>query len=114
MNLCFRYVLERHLLKFQALYPPASKQKALGEIGIKNEKIYPRDTVYTLLGEKKWEKLARSIKEGEKPYKMVKALTDPRIPKEERVEKELGVYGFWQTEPFRPLSCTNVCPYSFP
>ena len=55
-----RYVLEKDLLKFQALYPPPSEQKPLGEI--RGHKVYPRDTVHTLLGEKKWEKLARSIK----------------------------------------------------
>lgn len=56
----FRYVLEKDLLKFQALYPPPGEQKPLGKV--REHNVYPRSTVHTLLGEKKWEKLARSIK----------------------------------------------------
>ncbi|PAV90967.1 hypothetical protein WR25_19914 [Diploscapter pachys] len=99
------YVLEKDLLKFEAIYPPPDEQKPLGEI--RGHKVFPRSTVYTLQGDLNWLKLARSIKEGEKPYKIVKARPDLRVPVEEREQKFLNVYGFWQTEPFRPPTVEN-------
>ncbi|CAI4224475.1 unnamed protein product [Auanema sp. JU1783] len=99
------YVLEKDLLKFQALYPPIEKQKPIG--AVKGHNVYPRDTVYTLQNEKRWEKMARSIRKGEKPYKTVKALTDPRIPVEEREQLYVGIYGYWQTTPFKPPAVKN-------
>ena len=48
------------------------------------------------------------LQEGEKAYKVVKALQNPMIPKEQREEKWLDVFGYWQTEPFRPPKVENV------
>lgn len=93
------YVLEKDLLKFEAIYPPVETLKPLGEI--RGHKVYPRSCVFTLQGELNWIKLARSVKIGEVPYKQVKARPNLRIPAEERVDRFTGVYGFWQTEPFR-------------
>ncbi|CAJ0574364.1 unnamed protein product, partial [Mesorhabditis spiculigera] len=65
------YVLEKDLLKFEAIYPPPDVQKPIGQVRGLN--VYPRSTVFHLQGDLNWIKLARSIKEGEKPYKIVKA-----------------------------------------
>ncbi|KIH65548.1 DNA repair protein Rad4 [Ancylostoma duodenale] len=94
------YVLEKDLLKFEGIYPKPEDQKPLGEV--RGHKVYPRSTVYTLQSDKNWIKMARSVKEGEKPYKVVKARANPRIPAEEREQRYLDVFGYWQTEPFRP------------
>ncbi|CAI2349861.1 unnamed protein product [Caenorhabditis sp. 36 PRJEB53466] len=99
------YVLEKDLLKFEAIYPPPAQQKALGQL--RGHNVYPRSTVFTLQGENNWLKLARSVKIDEKPYKVVKARPDPRIPAEERVDQFLDVYGYWQTEPFRRPQLEN-------
>lgn len=73
------YVLERHLLKFEALYPPNAP--ALGYI--RGEAVYSRDCVHTLHSRDIWLKQARTVKLGEKPYKIVKAR-----PKWDRVGME--------------------------
>ncbi|KAJ1351302.1 hypothetical protein KIN20_007288 [Parelaphostrongylus tenuis] len=99
------YVLEKDLLKFEGIYPRPEDQKPLGEIC--GHKVYPRSTVYTLLSASNWIKLARSIKEGENAYKVVKARPDFRVPAEERVQRYLDVFGFWQTEPYRPPKVVN-------
>ncbi|EGT56146.1 hypothetical protein CAEBREN_14504 [Caenorhabditis brenneri] len=93
------YVLEKDLLKFEAIYPPPETQKPLGQI--RGHNIYPRSCVFTLQGENDWLKLARSVIIGEEPYKVVKACPDPRVPVEDRVDQFLNVFGFWQTETYR-------------
>ncbi|KAI1724996.1 rad4 beta-hairpin domain 3 domain-containing protein [Ditylenchus destructor] len=92
------YVLERDLLKFEAIYP--QDIEPLGEI--RGHKIYPRNSVYTLQGELNWIKLARKVKKGEQPYKVVKARPKLNVPKEQRESLSLNVYGYWQTEPYVP------------
>ncbi|KAK6747092.1 hypothetical protein RB195_000370 [Necator americanus] len=99
------YVLEKDLLKFEGIYPKPECQKPLGEV--RGHKVYPRSTVYTLQSALNWIKMARSVKEGEKAYKVVKARSNPRIPAEQREQRYLDVFGFWQTEPFRPPKVEN-------
>ncbi|KHJ87308.1 DNA repair protein Rad4 [Oesophagostomum dentatum] len=99
------YVLEKDLLKFEGIYPKPEDQKPLGEI--RGHKVYPRSTVYTLQSANNWIKMARSVKEGEKPYKVVKARPNIRVPVEEREQRYLDVFGYWQTEPFRPPKVEN-------
>ncbi|KAK6053605.1 DNA repair protein Rad4, partial [Cooperia oncophora] len=99
------YVLEKDLLKFEAIYPRPEDQKPLGEV--RGHKVYPRSTVHTLQGANNWIKQARSVKEGEKPYKVVKARPNIRVPAEEREQRYLDVYGYWQTEPYRPPKVTD-------
>ncbi|XGW29854.1 hypothetical protein V3C99_009139 [Haemonchus contortus] len=93
------YVLEKDLLKFEGLYPKAEDQKPLGEV--RGHLVYPRSTVYTLQTERNWIKMARSVKEGEAAYKVVKARPNLRIPAEQREQTYVDVFGYWQTEPYR-------------
>ncbi|EYB82400.1 hypothetical protein Y032_0360g3433, partial [Ancylostoma ceylanicum] len=99
------YVLEKDLLKFEGIYPKPEDQKPLGEV--RGHKVYPRSTVYTLQSENNWIKMARSVKKGEKAYKVVKARPNLRVPAEEREQRYLDVFGYWQTEPFRPPKVEN-------
>ncbi|KAK6027684.1 DNA repair protein Rad4 [Ostertagia ostertagi] len=81
-NLHFdRYVLEKDLLKFEGIYPRPEDQKPLGEV--------------------------RGHKEGEKAYKVVKARPNLHVPAEEREPRFLDLFGYWQTEPFRPPKVVN-------
>ncbi|VDL76035.1 unnamed protein product [Nippostrongylus brasiliensis] len=91
------YVLEKDLLKFEGIYPRPEEQKPLGEV--RGHKVYPRSTVYTLQSANNWIKMARSVKEGEKAYKVVKARPNLKVPAEEREDRFLDVFGYWQTEP---------------
>lgn len=63
------YVIKRHLLKFEAIYPP----DALILGFVRNEPIYSRDCVHVLHSRDIWLKHAKVVKPGEKPYKIVKA-----------------------------------------
>ncbi|PIC37293.1 hypothetical protein B9Z55_015972 [Caenorhabditis nigoni] len=99
------YVLEKDLLKFEAIYPPPKSQKPLGQI--RGHNVYPRSCVFTLQGENNWLKLARSVKIGEEPYKVVKARPNPKIPVEDREDQFLNVYGYWQTEEYRRPALKN-------
>ncbi|MFH4975422.1 hypothetical protein AB6A40_002131 [Gnathostoma spinigerum] len=92
------YVLKKDLLKFEAIYP--EDQEPLGQI--RGQDIYPRSSVHTLQGSLNWLKVARSVKEGEKPYKVVKARPNIRVPEEEREPRTLDLYGYWQTKKYDP------------
>lgn len=63
------YALKRHLLKFEAIYPPNCPTVGF----IREEPIYPRDCVYTLHSREIWVKQARVVRPFEEPYKIVTA-----------------------------------------
>lgn len=63
------YALKRHLLKFEAIYPPNAVTLGF----VRGEPVYARDCVYTLHSREIWVKQARVVKPGEKPYKIVTA-----------------------------------------
>ncbi|XP_011868459.1 PREDICTED: DNA repair protein complementing XP-C cells homolog isoform X2 [Vollenhovia emeryi] len=65
------YVLVRHLLKYEALYPPDCVP--LGHLKT-GEAIYSRYCVHTLCSRETWLKKARVVKPKQEPYKIVKAL----------------------------------------
>jgi len=56
--LFFRYVLEKDLLKFEAIYP--KNVKPVGKV--RHYNVYPRTNVYTLQGTLNWIREARSVK----------------------------------------------------
>lgn len=96
------YVLERHLLKYEAIYPPDSPSLGF----VRSEPLYARQNVYTLHSREMWMKEGKVVRLGEKPYKMVK----PR-PKWDKVNRKiitinmlppLEVFGPWQVEDYIP------------
>ncbi len=97
-------MLSRHLLKFEALYPPEPPTVGF----IRGEAIYPRECVHTLHCRVTWHKQGRMVKVGEKPYKVVTAR-----PKWDRVnatvikDQPLDIFGHWQTELFVPPPAEN-------
>lgn len=64
------YVIVRHLLKFEALYPPDCVP--LGHLGT-GDAIYSRHCVHTLRSRETWLKQARVVKPKQDPYKIVKS-----------------------------------------
>ena len=62
------YVLKRHLLKFQSIYP--ENAEPVGDF--RNESVYSRDNMATLHSRQTWLKFARVVKPFEKAYKIVK------------------------------------------
>ncbi|KAF2362646.1 Rad4 beta-hairpin domain 3 [Trinorchestia longiramus] len=93
------FVLQRHLLKFEALYPPNPDPIGF----VKGEAVYPRDCVHLLHSRDIWKKQGMSVKVGEEPYKIVKAR-----PKWDRATSQvikdlpLEIFGPWQVEYFQP------------
>lgn len=98
------YVLEKHLLKFQGIYPP--EVPPLGFF--KEQPIYPRDCVHILRSRETWLRQARTVKHGETAYKVVKAR-----PKRDKYTGDfirdlpLELFGEWQTGPYDPPQATD-------
>uniref|UniRef100_A0A1B0CUI9 Putative nucleotide excision repair complex xpc-hr23b subunit xpc/dpb11 n=1 Tax=Lutzomyia longipalpis TaxID=7200 RepID=A0A1B0CUI9_LUTLO len=92
------YVLERHLLKFQALYPP--NPPPLGYI--RKEPIYARECVHTLQTRERWHKEARVVKPEQTAYKIVKTLKWDKYTSTILKDQPLEIFGIWQTTPYVP------------
>ncbi|XP_055382574.1 DNA repair protein complementing XP-C cells homolog [Condylostylus longicornis] len=98
------YALERHLLKFEGIYPPNAPTLGF----IRGEPIYPRDCVHLLHSREIWLKAAKVVKPGEKPYKIVKAR-----PKWDKMtssvikDQPLEIFGYWQTQDYEPPTAEN-------
>lgn len=99
-----QYALSRHLLKFQALYPPDAL--ILGYV--RNEPIYSRDCVHTLHSREIWVKQARVVKLNEQPYKIVKAMPKwDRLTNSVIKDRPLEIFGIWQTQDYEPPTAEN-------
>ncbi|KAI8380147.1 hypothetical protein BD560DRAFT_453258 [Blakeslea trispora] len=103
------YALERHLKKFEVLYP---REPVLGSV--RGEKVYPRSCVKTVSTADAYRKMGKEIKPGEQPVKMVKAnavTIEKRRLKEQAKQDghELLVpcYGEWQTQYYSPPPLVN-------
>ncbi|XP_011178716.2 DNA repair protein complementing XP-C cells homolog isoform X1 [Zeugodacus cucurbitae] len=93
------YALERHLLKFQAIYPP--EPPTLGFV--RGEPVYARECVHTLHSRDIWLKQARTVKLGEQPYKIVKARPKwDRLTQTVIKDQPLEIFGYWQTQDYEP------------
>nr|XP_015203476.1 PREDICTED: DNA repair protein complementing XP-C cells [Lepisosteus oculatus] len=97
------YALKRHLLKYEALYPPTAA--ILGYC--RGEAVYSRDCVHTLHSKDTWLKEARVVRLGEVPYKMVKGFSNRArkarlLEAENRNKVDLPLFGHWQTEEYQP------------
>ncbi|XP_024879612.1 DNA repair protein complementing XP-C cells homolog [Temnothorax curvispinosus] len=99
------YVLVRHLLKYEALYPPDCVP--LGHLKT-GEAIYSRYCVHTLRSRETWLKQARVVKPKQDPYKIVKAL--PKYDKLSGMklkDSALELFGEWQTTDYDPPEAKN-------
>ncbi|XP_055859260.1 DNA repair protein complementing XP-C cells homolog [Episyrphus balteatus] len=98
------YALERHLLKFQVLYPP----NALTLGFVRGEPVYARECVHTCHSREIWLKEARVVKLGEEPYKIVKARPKwDRLTNSVIKDQPLEIFGYWQTEEYDPPTAEN-------
>ncbi|XP_014668449.1 PREDICTED: DNA repair protein complementing XP-C cells homolog [Priapulus caudatus] len=97
------YALRRHLLKFEAIYPPTAQPLGI----IRGEPVYARECVRNLHSKETWLKEARSIKKDEKAYKMVKPRPKRGESTGEPMAATLKVYGEWQTEPYQSPPVEN-------
>lgn len=96
------YALERHLLKYEAIYPRTAA--VLGYC--RGEPVYSRDCVHVLHSSDTWLKEARTVRLAEEPYKMVLGISNrsrkARMMSEQKDVKDLPLFGLWQTEEYQP------------
>uniref|UniRef100_A0A6P7FG93 DNA repair protein complementing XP-C cells homolog n=1 Tax=Diabrotica virgifera virgifera TaxID=50390 RepID=A0A6P7FG93_DIAVI len=98
------YALQRHVLKFEAIYPP--DQVPLGYV--RGEAVYPRNCVYICKSRDIWLKDAKVVKPGEKPYKIVKARPKyDKLSNSVVTDQLLEIYGPWQTTDYDPPTAEN-------
>ncbi|KAF7991627.1 hypothetical protein HCN44_010428, partial [Aphidius gifuensis] len=94
------YVIQKHLLKFEALYPPDCVPLGYLKTG---DAIYSRHCVHTLRSRETWTKQARVVKPKQEPYKIVKAMPKYDKMTGQRVsDLPLELFGQWQTSPYVP------------
>ncbi|XP_062563981.1 DNA repair protein complementing XP-C cells homolog [Armigeres subalbatus] len=99
-----RFVIERHLLRNEAIYPPDSV--VLGYI--KDEPIYPRDCVHVLFSREGWLRQAKTVKMFEQPYKVVKAKARyDRFTGTSVTGQKMELFGSWQVEDYDPPTAQN-------
>ncbi|KAI3652208.1 hypothetical protein MP228_003511 [Amoeboaphelidium protococcarum] len=110
-----QFVIEKYLKKFEVIYPKDPAQ-IVGQI--RGHDIYPRNLVQDLHTAEKWiSQEARVVKAGECPVKKVKSRVMPTkrnikiLMEEEQTELQkeglVGLFGFWQTEPYRAPPIVN-------
>ncbi|XP_026288998.2 LOW QUALITY PROTEIN: DNA repair protein complementing XP-C cells homolog [Frankliniella occidentalis] len=93
------YVLKRHLLKFEAIYPADSPSLGF----VRGEPVYARQNVYTLHSREIWMKDAKVVRLGQQPYKIVKARPKwDRLSGKVITDLPLEVFGPWQVEDYVP------------
>ncbi|KAH7932415.1 hypothetical protein HPB52_024581 [Rhipicephalus sanguineus] len=98
------YALKRHLLKFEAIYPPDAPTLGF----VRGEPVYARECIHTLRSRETWLREARMVRIKEQPYKIVKAR--PKYDKfsgQILKEQPLELFGHWQTEPYMPPIAFN-------
>jgi xeroderma pigmentosum group C-complementing protein len=90
-------------LKFQAIYPP--EPPILGYI--RDEAIYPRESVFILHSRESWIKEARVVKLYEKAYKTVTTIKWDKVKNTVIRDVPLELFGIWQTKDFEPPIAEN-------
>ncbi|XP_038213658.1 DNA repair protein complementing XP-C cells homolog [Zerene cesonia] len=98
------YALKRHLLKFEAIYPPDAA--VLGFV--RSEPVYARECVYVCRSRDTWVKEAKVVRLGEKPYKVVKARPKwDKLSNKVITDKPLEIFGPWQVQDYEPPTAEN-------
>ncbi|KAJ3283137.1 hypothetical protein HDU79_009310 [Rhizoclosmatium sp. JEL0117] len=113
------YALERHLTQSEVIHP-LGPPHSIGTF--KNELVYPRSSVHTVLSAINWRKQGLTVKPNETPLKRVKSRGTSIAKKREKeldrlnmermegdevggsggVSEWTDLYGEWQTEPVVP------------
>ncbi|VUZ41334.1 unnamed protein product, partial [Hymenolepis diminuta] len=112
------YVLRRHLLKFEVIYPDDAPVVGFFKVGAKGnectESIYPRECVYLCHTRESWLKEAKVVRVGEKPAKIVKAMMTMKrklLQDQDGTQSTVELFGPWQVDDYvPPVAETGIVP----
>jgi len=96
------YALERHLLKYEIIYPEDAPVVGEIKVGSNYEDVYLRENVIFTHSKEGWKKQGRQIKEGEEPAKIVKGRPKWNKKIGDHVAKPLNCYHYDQTQEWDP------------
>jgi len=105
------YVLRRHILKYEIIWP--EDIEPLGQIEIKKkgqqtfEDIFPRSAIKKLHTRGTWLQKAKVVKPAEVPIKMVSSWMQNKKAGVDPDAKNSGLFGEWQTAPYEPAIAEN-------
>ncbi|KAM3968286.1 DNA repair protein complementing XP-C cells homolog [Aphomia sociella] len=98
------YALKRHLLKYEAIYPPDAATLGF----VRQEAVYARECVYICRSRDTWLKEAKVVRLGEVPYKIVKARPKwDKLSNKVITDKPLEIFGPWQVQDYEPPVAEN-------
>ncbi|VDN97066.1 unnamed protein product [Rodentolepis nana] len=103
------YVLRRHLLKFEVIYPDDAPVIGFFKVGAKanqsTEPVYPRECVHLCHTRESWLKEAKIVRIGEKPAKIVKAMMTIKrklLQDQDGKQPMVELFGPWQVDDYVP------------
>ncbi|CAG5113321.1 Oidioi.mRNA.OKI2018_I69.chr2.g7432.t1.cds [Oikopleura dioica] len=109
------YVLRRHVLKYECIYPEDTTP--VGQIELKSkgeityEDIFPRKAVKKLHTRGTWLQNARVVRDGEVPMKMVASWMQNKKAGNDAGAKNSPLFGEWQTDWYKaPIAKDGLVP----
>jgi Rad4 beta-hairpin domain 3/Rad4 beta-hairpin domain 1/Transglutaminase-like superfamily len=96
------YVVERHLKRYEAIYP---RENVLGTVGPDNVPVFLRSHVRTLHTRDRWLRDMREVKADAEPIKEIKSKVKAKEP--DAPDGLSDLFGEWQTVPLVIPACVD-------
>ena len=96
------YVAQRHILKYETIFPADTLPIAQVKIKDAHENVYERKYVRPLHTRNTWLQKAKVVRDGEVPCKMVASWFQNKKAGVASDTKNSPLFGEWQTDPYQP------------
>ena len=96
------YVAQRHILKYETIFPTDTLPIAQVKIKDTHENVYERKYVRPLHTRNTWLQKAKVVRDGEVPCKMVASWFQNKKAGVASDTKNSPLFGEWQTDPYQP------------
>lgn len=96
------YVAQRHILKYETIYPADTLPIAQVKIKDTHENVYERKYVRPLHTRNTWLQKAKVVRDAEVPCKMVASWFQNKKAGVASDTKNSPLFGEWQTDPYQP------------
>ena len=96
------YVAQRHILKYETIFPADTLPIAQVKIKDTHENVYERKYVRPLHTRNTWLQKAKVVRDGEVPCKMVASWFQNKKAGVASDTKNSPLFGEWQTDPYQP------------